>query len=178
MKNHLGKILATVIIVLFIGVSFSSAISIDTKPSISTKESIEDCGCNEVSDADIVKLEKQLNVLEIYSKLLLVLSKDNLELNEKYEKYLDLLQSINLRDYLKIVTLDLPVSAIPDKLPDSICMILFWLVFYPMEIILYKLEYSGHYFIYLFASILLVNIDTYYWSICDYTFPPPPYWKL
>jgi len=62
---------------LFVGVSVSSGISIDNKPSISQDESEDDCRCNEISDADIVKLEKQLDRLEVYSKLLLVLPSNN-----------------------------------------------------------------------------------------------------
>ncbi len=74
------KGLAVAVILLFLGVSVSSAISIDTKPSITNNE--DDCGCNEVSDADIVRLEKKLYKLESYSKLLMILSKHNLELKE------------------------------------------------------------------------------------------------
>ncbi len=42
-KNHTGKILAIGIIVLFIGVSYSSSISIDTK-STSIDDGVEDLG--------------------------------------------------------------------------------------------------------------------------------------
>ena len=69
MKSISKKSITFSIILLFIGVSISSAISVDTETT-----EIEDCGCNDVSDADIVILEKQLNRLDVYSKLLLVLS--------------------------------------------------------------------------------------------------------
>ena len=74
MNTICKKIHVIGIILLFVGVSVSSAISIDNKPKISQDENEEDCRCNEVSDADIVKLEKQLVRLGRHSKLLLVLS--------------------------------------------------------------------------------------------------------
>jgi hypothetical protein len=80
MKSISKQLICISIILLLVGVSYTSAIRVDNK--IPIVESEEDCGCNEVSDADIVRLEKQLDRLERYSKRLLVLSKDYPELWE------------------------------------------------------------------------------------------------
>jgi hypothetical protein len=70
------------IILLFIGVSISSGISIDTE----TIE-VEDCKeCNKVDNADLIKVERLLDRVEVYSKLLLVLSKHYPELKEISEE--------------------------------------------------------------------------------------------
>jgi len=59
----------------------------------------EDCGCGEISDVDLIKLERLLNRVEVYSKLLLVLSKYNPELREVSEELLDIINSVNLWDF-------------------------------------------------------------------------------
>ena len=79
-----SKILALSIIFLFIGVSFSSSVSVDTQ-SINV-ESEDDCGCNEVSDTDLILVERLLNRVEVYSKVLVVLSKHYPELREISEE--------------------------------------------------------------------------------------------
>ncbi len=86
MKNICKKTITFSIILLLIGVSVSSAISIDTKSTISNNESVEDCNCKEVDSRHLVRLERQLNRLEVYSRLLLVLSKHNPELRELNEE--------------------------------------------------------------------------------------------
>ena len=90
-KNHTCKILAIGIIALFMGVSVSSAISVDTESTI--VEIVEDCGCEEVSDSDLIKVERLLNKVEVYSKLLLVLSKYNPEVKDKCEEILQVINS-------------------------------------------------------------------------------------
>jgi len=71
---------------LFIGVGIHPAISVETKTSIVNQQSENDCGCEEVSNTDLIKVERLLNRLEVHIKLLLVLSKHNPELTEEYEE--------------------------------------------------------------------------------------------
>ena len=59
----------------------------------------KDCGCNKVSDADIIRLEKQLDRLDRYTNLLLVLSKDNPEIKQKWGEMLDVLNSDRKWDF-------------------------------------------------------------------------------
>lgn len=85
MNNRLYcKVLALGIIVLFIGVSVSSATYID-KPSMKV-ENENDCGCKEVDNKHTQFLEKQLNSIEVYIKLMLVISKNYPELKEISEE--------------------------------------------------------------------------------------------
>jgi hypothetical protein len=80
MKTISKKTIVISIILLLVGVSVSSAISVDTQSTISNNES-EDCKeCNEISKSDMVKVERLLDRVEVYSKLLLVLSRNNPEL--------------------------------------------------------------------------------------------------
>lgn len=76
MKYISKQLICICIITLLVGVSYTSAIRVDNKIPIENKQDEDDCGCNDVSDVDIIKLEKQLKKLERNSKLLLVLSKD------------------------------------------------------------------------------------------------------
>ena len=100
MKHNLYcKILAVGIIVLFVGVGIHPAFAVDTRQSMVNKASEEDCGCNDVDNWQLVVLEKQLNRLEVYSKLLLVLSRYNPELKEINEELYNIvttLQQMNL----------------------------------------------------------------------------------
>ncbi len=85
-KNLYCKILAIGIIVLCIGVGIQPVFAVDTKQSIVKKESVEDCGCEEIDSRHLVRFERQLNRWEVYSKVLLVLSKYNPELREIREE--------------------------------------------------------------------------------------------
>ena len=101
-KNHTRGILAIGIICLFVGVSASSAVSVDTKSTISNNQNEECRECNEISDADLVKVERLLNRVEVYSKLLLVLSRHNPELRELSEELSsEILPLINMFNELK-----------------------------------------------------------------------------
>ena len=57
MNKICKKSIVISIILLLIGVSFSSAISVDTKSTISNKASEEDCGCNGIDDRQLIILE-------------------------------------------------------------------------------------------------------------------------
>lgn len=84
MKSISKPLITVSIILLLLGVSVTSAIRVENnKPIIESKE---DCGCNVFSDTEIVRLETQLDKLESYTKLLLVLSKHNSELQVICEK--------------------------------------------------------------------------------------------
>ncbi len=55
----------------------------------------EDCNCKEIDSRHLVILERQLNRLEVYTKLLLVLSKYNPELKEISEKLSNEISTLN-----------------------------------------------------------------------------------
>ena len=82
MKNICKKSIVISIILLLVGVSVSSALSVDTKSTISNNKSKECRECNEISDSDLIRVERLLNRVEVYSKLLLVLSRYNPKLRE------------------------------------------------------------------------------------------------
>ena len=108
MKSISKQLITISIIILLVGVSYTSAIRVENKIPIVEVE--DDCGCNEVSNADIVILEKQL---DRYSNLLLVLSKAYPEIREKCEEVLGIINSINLRDSTIIcfilILIDFPI---------------------------------------------------------------------
>lgn len=86
MKSIYKQLICISIITLLVGVSYTSAIGFDNKIPIVDNQYEDDCGCKKFSDADIVKLEKKLNKLEMNNKLLLELTKDFPILNKKIEK--------------------------------------------------------------------------------------------
>ncbi len=94
-KKHTRGILAIGIVVLFIGVGIHPALAVNNKQSMVNKVSVEDCGCGEVSDTDLVKVDRLLDRVEVYSKLLLVLSKHNPELREMSKGLSNQLANIN-----------------------------------------------------------------------------------
>ena len=94
-RNHTRGILAIGIVVLFIGVGIHPAFAVNTKQSMVNKVSVEDCGCGEVSDTDLVKVDRLLDRVDVYNKLLLVLSKHHPELREMSEELSNQLSNIN-----------------------------------------------------------------------------------
>ncbi len=86
MKSISKQLICISIMTLLVGVSYTSAIRVDNKIPILDNQGEHDCGCNDVSAADIIKLEKQLNNLERNNKLLLELSKDFPIVKRKIEK--------------------------------------------------------------------------------------------
>jgi hypothetical protein len=83
------------IIVLFIGVGVQPALAVDTKQSIDDNKDEECRECNEVCDADLIKLKSLLNRIEQRTKLLLVLSKNNPEIKNNYDKLDDMISKLN-----------------------------------------------------------------------------------
>ncbi len=132
-KNLLSKTFVIGVIVLFMGVGVSSAISIDIKPRVSNNESVEDCNCKEIDSRHLVVLERQLNRLEVYSKGLLVLSKYNSKLKEECEEL-----SNEITILKEELTDDPPFPLLCEKLENIILnMDKIWVSFYELG---YSLE--------------------------------------
>ena len=78
MKNICKKTLVISIILLFVGVSVSSGISIDNKPNISKVENEEDCGCKGKTDSTlcnilwkmIASLGFRINIIYVFYDIL------------------------------------------------------------------------------------------------------------
>ena len=75
MNTICKKTLVIGIILLFVGVSVSSAISVDNKPVLSQDESEEDCDCQSNAKTDLT--EKILNKLENNKLFTDVINSDN-----------------------------------------------------------------------------------------------------
>jgi hypothetical protein len=174
MKSISKQLICISIIFLLLGVSYTSAIRVENKTTIVDSE--EDCGCNEVSDADIVRLEKQIDRLERYSNLLLVLSRYNPELKDECEELVNGISSI------KGIFDDLP-----DEPSDTILCGIFtflYMILSPIVIIsnlIYEFIYeyfpilSELLYIILFPVlfvILLIEIGMVFF--CDFDPYPPP----
>jgi hypothetical protein len=83
-NKNIKKILVVGIIILFIGVGIQPAFANDI--SITTTSNIkEDCGCQPISNLHLVRLERLLNRVEIYTNILSLLFKHNSEVKEKCE---------------------------------------------------------------------------------------------
>ena len=161
MKTTSKQLIVISIILLLIGVSVSSAISVDTQSTISSNESVEDCGCGEVSDADLIRVERLLDRVEVYSKLLLVLSRHNPEVLEDYE---ELSNDIEL---IKYMFKDFKSKQLIDDYP-IICFIL--------EIIYrWSWEKTDYYSVLFYESsgllkLIYLAIGSIYEGICFYSF--------
>ena len=87
----LKRILSIGTILLFIGISIQPAFAVNIRHSIVNNVIEGDCNCKEVTNADIVIVERWLDRVEVYSKLLLVLNKNNPEIKEKCEELLEII---------------------------------------------------------------------------------------
>ncbi len=97
MQNKLckkGLVLATIF--LFIGVGIHSAFAVETKSPLVNKQGNKDCGCDVDNNLLYIKSKRGLLELEIYSKILLVLFKDNIDAVEICEEILDIINSNRL----------------------------------------------------------------------------------
>ena len=174
--NMSKKILSIVIILLFVVVSYSTAISVDSK---STKvESVEDCGCIEIEDKQLVVLEKNLNRLEVYSKLLLVLSNHYPKLKEidiELSNWISILVEINEKLKLDYSFNNNPIIC-AFLAVFTIGLINIWKIFmnisdlFPDDSVLYNIFYIiaisfGN------LSIFIVEIGN---NIGCWELPPPP----
>ncbi len=163
------KILALGLISLFIGVSVSSAISIDIESTIVDNDSKEVCGCKEIDSRHLVVLEKQLNRLEVYTKLLLVLSRYNPELREISEELSNLINYDSLWDFriicmaliVMMVTLYYPLMTISNLMYKYEDNPLLWNLLYSIRLPFVALFAS--------ASGLWKALD------CSLGEPPPPH---
>jgi hypothetical protein len=82
------ELIGIFICVLFFSVSLSRAISVDTKQIINN-ESDECSECKELSNAEIFKVRQLINKIEVYRELLLIYSKQNPELIEISEGFIN-----------------------------------------------------------------------------------------
>ena len=99
-KSLFRKGLVLGIIALFIGVGIQPVFAVETKTSIMNKGSVEDCtNCQVDSNLYRVRLEKLLDRLESYIKILGILYKDNPEIVSVCNKNLELINS-NIFDEL------------------------------------------------------------------------------
>jgi hypothetical protein len=87
------ELIGIFVCLLFFGVSISSAISIDNKSINSNNKSEKDCGCEEVSDSDFIKLENYINKIQAIGNLLSALSRFNPEISNKCDVLLDNLRA-------------------------------------------------------------------------------------
>ena len=92
------------IIILLIGVFVNPAFAVNTKLSNVYQQNEEDCNCGKVSKTDFIRVERLLNRLEVYLKILFILSRNNLEIKEKSEKLLDILNAFNIWNFTIIWT--------------------------------------------------------------------------
>ena len=146
MKNICKKSIVICIILLLIGVGVSSAISVDTESTISNNQ-IEECReCQEVSKSDLVKVWRLLDKVEVYSKLLLVLSKYHPEVFEDFEELSYMVSTLK--------TLDLK---------DELCSIIFDIAVFSWDKYYYYLSKADEHFI----SLHLIRAFIYY-RICDF----------
>lgn len=96
MKSKLySKILTLSVVVLFIIIGLQPAIAVDSNQSIVSKTSKENCNCKEVDDRQFIILEKQLNSFEVYTKLLLILSRYNPEVKGEVQELSNAISTIN-----------------------------------------------------------------------------------
>ena len=130
----------------------------------------KDCGCNEVNDVDIVKLETQLDRLERYSKLLLVFSKYAPEIKDECDRLYN----------------DISTLSVLDIDNEDICIILEQLdeILYNItkEVVILCYKYSNNPIlgrIFMSIGITLAMIIFFYvviGAVLDcWDFPPSPY---
>ena len=111
-------------ICLFIGVGIQPAFAVEIT-TVKPSEDIEDCNCDVVYNPNLEKLKNQIGKLETYSKLLLLLSKNNPEVKVEYEK---LLNDINIiKEIYDDLENNIPVDGRPicDELAD-----MYWTLHY------------------------------------------------
>jgi len=153
-RNHKREILAIVIVALFIGVGIHPAFALDTNQSMVNKTSEEECcNCKEIDNRHLVRLKKQLNRLEVYTNLFLVLSKHNPELKEKIEELLGEIKT------LKEELADIPICVILEYI-DKILEDLYWsfrelsYYFYFFPIICYQIVHTIRFNIFFIGFLL------------------------
>ena len=159
-KEWLVKTLALGVVILFIGasVSYTSAIRVKNKPLIVDNQVEEDCGCNEVDDRQLVLLEKQIDRLEVYSKLLLILSKHHPEVLEDYEELSNMILTLNRLDKK-------PICVFLDNLSES-----YWRRFKIYENLAFGFIYFFPLLILMQICLNLAGINYVKWLYVDYLY--------
>jgi len=122
-KEWLVKTLALGVVVLFICVSIHPAFAIDTKKSIIVNQSDECSDCRELNNAELVKVDRLLNKVEVYSKLFLVLSKYTPEIKEEIEELSDKISTLKeeLADETTLPTICVILEVIHEILKGLYC---------------------------------------------------------
>jgi hypothetical protein len=152
MINLSGKILSISIIVLFISVSFTSAIYIDTELVTLEKKNEADCVCKEISKNEIIKIQRFLISYDKNLKTLLTKSNQNSDIREELS---DLSKKVSV---LSIMLKELKPNNSDDD-PPLICIILAsimvnWLTSDVWDLIysLYE-KYGDTFWIYLLVTL-------------------------
>ena len=145
------KIIGIIICMLFIGVSVSSAISVDTESTISNNQNKECRDCKEISNADLIIVERLLDKVEFYSKLLSVLSLYHPELMDISKDLLDLIKYD--------ILWDLPViCSVLENVASSL-----WSIHETFSSILEK--YPNNLILNLIISPIGITVLTLYWYL-------------
>jgi hypothetical protein len=121
-KRMYKKGLVVGIIVLFIGVGVQPALAVEPKVSENTMETEEDCGCKEVSDVNLNRLDKALNRLEGNTGFISFLSKRNPKIAEEYQELSNRINALTEMNEEYFSIWPFPV----------ICSILYFLLFLSM----------------------------------------------
>jgi hypothetical protein len=163
----LGKTLALGVVVLFIGLGIHPAFAVDTRQSMVSKASEEECwNCKKINDRQLVVLEKQLNRLEVYSKLLLVMSKHNPDLREIRGE---------LSDRISTFSGLFDVSA--DELSPIICDVL-WNIVKTLQEFMTKLQdenlllYAAIFFYTIYSPVVITISAIGIILLCDWIIAP------
>jgi len=154
------KIIGIFMCILLFTVGVSSAISTSIKPSISNYESEEDCGCTEVSDAELININNQLNRLEKCIKSQLGLSKDNTAVLEDYEEISDMISKLYKSDKRLICNCLYNLMEKYACVHDIFLGLAFMFIYYFPSLILTGicLNFAGIYFILYNITDILYNI--------------------
>jgi hypothetical protein len=81
------------VIILFLGVGIHPAFAVYNEQLIVSEKIDYACGCNDVSNIDLVQLNKLANRIKHYCKLLVVLSENDLVVKMKYDQIIDIIDS-------------------------------------------------------------------------------------
>jgi len=171
-RNHTRGILAIVIVVLFIGVGIQPAFAVNTKQSMVNIVSFEDCGCGEVSDTDLVKVDRLLDRVEVYNKLLLVLYKYTPEIKDEIE---DLSIKISILKEELADEAPLQTICVILEIIHEILKVLYWFFLeLSYELMLFYLPYALAYLCSVTVRIIKFHIFFIGYLLSCWEWPGPP----
>ena len=93
--NLINKILVLGIILLLMGVSYSTAFTIDSKISVVNNLKKENCDCEKTLNLDLIKIKRLVNKVKTYSNILPIFSKYKPEIKDRCNK---IISDINTLD--------------------------------------------------------------------------------